>query len=80
MLSSPVLSETLIRTLATPPAFSHIRPPNAATALNPLESALTKNAPVTRLESADPKTKDLKSFRIRTYEKGGGRGPQALDI
>jgi hypothetical protein len=42
--------------------------------LTPLESALTKNEPVTPLESADPKTLDLKSFRIRTYEKRGGRG------
>jgi hypothetical protein len=31
-----------------------------------------KNAPVTRLESALPKIKDLKSFRINTYRKDGG--------
>src|SRR5882724_6757903 len=42
--------------------------------LIPLESALPKNAPVTRLESADPKSLDLKPFRIRTYRKGWGRG------
>ena len=42
--------------------------------LSPLESALPRNPPVTSLESALPKTKDLKSFRINTYEKGGGRG------
>ena len=34
--------------------------------LSPSESALTKNASITRLESALPKTQHLKSFRIRT--------------
>jgi hypothetical protein len=42
--------------------------------LSPLESADPKNAPVTLLQSALPNLKDLKSFRISTYEKGGGRG------
>jgi hypothetical protein len=39
-----------------------------------LESALPENAPVTRLESALPKTLDLKPFRIRTYKKWRGEG------
>ena len=34
--------------------------------LTSLQSALTQNAPVTPLQSADPKTRHLKSFRIRT--------------
>src|SRR5271165_3663378 len=42
--------------------------------LSPSESALTKNAPVTHLESADPKTRHLKSFRIRTYKIRRGEG------
>jgi hypothetical protein len=42
--------------------------------LTPLQSALPQNRRVTRLESADPKTRHLKSFRIRTYEKGWGEG------
>src|SRR5208282_914591 len=46
--------------------------------LTPLESALTKNTPITPLESADPKTLDLKSFRIRTYEKRRGEGGKLL--
>jgi hypothetical protein len=46
--------------------------------LTPLESALPKNAPVTPLQSADPKTKDLKSFRIRRSEKGWGEGGKLL--
>jgi hypothetical protein len=46
--------------------------------LSPLESTLPKNGRVTRLESADPKTLDLKSFRIRTYEKGRGEGGKRL--
>src|SRR5271156_5198514 len=32
--------------------------------LTPLQSALPKNAPITRLESALPNSLDLKSFRI----------------
>ena len=43
-----------------------------------MQSALAKNAPITLLESALTKTQDLKSFRIRTYEKGGGRGRKLL--
>jgi hypothetical protein len=39
-----------------------------------LESADPENAPVTRLESALPKSLDLKPFRIRTYENWRGRG------
>jgi hypothetical protein len=46
--------------------------------LTPLESALTENASVTPLESALPKWIDLKSFRIRTYEKRWGEGGKLL--
>ena len=42
--------------------------------LSPSESALTKNAPVTPLESALPKCLNLKSFRIRTYKIRRGEG------
>ena len=42
--------------------------------LTPLQSALTKNIPITRLEPADPKTRHLKSFRIRTSKKRRGEG------
>src|SRR2546425_7215253 len=37
----------------------------------PLESAVPKNAPATPLECALTQLQDLKSFRIRTYEKVG---------
>ncbi len=37
----------------------------------PLESAVPKNAPTTLLECALTQLQDLKSFRIRTYEKVG---------
>ncbi len=42
--------------------------------LSPLLSALPGFAPLTPLESALPKTQDLKSFRIRTYRKRRGEG------
>jgi hypothetical protein len=42
--------------------------------LSPLQCADPKNAPITRLECAVPKTQGLKSFRMRTYEKRWGRG------
>src|SRR3981081_491306 len=38
--------------------------------------ALPKNAPIGRVEAALPKSFDLKSFRIRTYEKRRGEGEQ----
>src|SRR5215468_10308015 len=47
---------------------------NRPTHLSPLEYALPKNRRVTPLECALTKTKDLKSFRIRTYEKTPGGG------
>ena len=47
-------------------------------ALNLLESALEKNAPVTPLGSALTKLLNLKSFRIRTYEKWRGEGTLLL--
>src|SRR5271163_5332293 len=46
--------------------------------VNLLESALPENAPVTRLESALPKSLDLKPFRIRTCEKWRGWGGKVL--
>jgi hypothetical protein len=42
--------------------------------LTPLQSALPKNALITRLESALPNSLDLKPFRIRTSEKRRGEG------
>src|SRR3989441_8214612 len=45
-----------------------------STHLRPLQSALTKNAPVTRLGFALSESLDLKSFRIRTYKNVGGWG------
>jgi len=39
--------------------------------LNPLESALPQNAPITLLESALTKTQHSKSFRMNTSEKAG---------
>src|SRR5271156_350560 len=42
--------------------------------LTPSESALPQSRRVTRLESALPKSLDLKSFRIRTYKKWRGEG------
>jgi hypothetical protein len=54
--------------------------PRAHSPLNPVESALPQNAPITRLESALPKSKRLKPFRIRTYEKTGGRGYSLLSV
>src|SRR5258708_1108884 len=71
MLSSFVLPQIVIRTLATRLRIFKVPAPSASPALKPLESALPQNGRVTRLESADPKTLDLKSFRIRTYKKGG---------
>jgi hypothetical protein len=57
---------------------SSIYPPNfgrlGSNPLTHLESALTKNSRVTALESADPKSLDLKSFRIRTYKNWRGEG------
>jgi hypothetical protein len=44
------------------------------TAPCPLESALTRNLPLTLLQSILTKTLDLKSFRINTYRNTGGRG------
>jgi hypothetical protein len=46
--------------------------------LTPSESALTKNAPVTLLESALTKCLNLKSFRIRTYKIRRGEGSKRL--
>jgi hypothetical protein len=53
---------------------SDVPPLHPATVLTSLESALTEKAPVTPLQSALPKSLDLKPFRIRTYEKRRGEG------
>src|SRR2546425_8863001 len=45
-----------------------------STHLRPLQSALTKNAPVTRLGFALSESLDLKSFTIRTYKNACGWG------
>src|SRR5271154_932832 len=52
--------------------------PTAPCSLTSLESALTKNRPITHLESALTNSLDLKSFRIRTYEKRRGEGCKRL--
>src|ERR1700747_2217989 len=49
-----------------------------AKTLNPLESALPQNAPITLLKSALPKSLDLNSFRIRTYKNRWGGGIEQL--
>jgi len=61
---------------------SDVPPFHPANVLTSLESALTENTPVTPLQSALPKTLDLKPFRIRTYEKrwGGGGYPRAPNL
>src|SRR5713226_7560327 len=46
--------------------------------LSPLVCADPKNAPITPLECAVPKTKDLKSFRMRSSEKTRGVGDKLL--
>src|SRR5713101_4392583 len=46
--------------------------------LSRLTSTLTKNASVSPLTSTLTKTKDLKSFNINTYKKGGGGGSYFL--
>src|SRR5271163_4819246 len=46
--------------------------------LTPSESALPRSRRVARLESALPKSLDLKSFRIRTCEKWRGEGGELL--
>jgi hypothetical protein len=58
--------------LGTPLGVSDFPPLNATPTVNPVESALPKNAPVTRSESADPNSLNLKSCRIRTYKKWWG--------
>jgi len=68
----------LPRKLKTSSRFSAFSP--LATHRSPLssiESTLAQNGPITLLESALPKTQDLKPFRICTYKKRG-RGEVAL--
>ena len=74
MLSCFVLSQIVIRTHGAHLGASDGLLLNTAPAVSPLKSALPQNAPVTPLQSADPKTLALNSFRIRTCKKGWGRG------
>src|SRR5271168_4221565 len=73
-LSSFSSSTELVNPTGLLPSFHEVLKVDRSNNLSPLESALTKNRRVTHLESALPKSLDLKSFRIRTYEKRGGRG------
>src|SRR5271154_4284118 len=74
-LFHPFSSSTeLVNPIGRPPSVSGVLKVDRTNRLSPLESALTKNTRVTRLESALPYSLDLKSFRIRTYEKRRGRG------
>src|ERR1700692_209011 len=77
------LSLVLSQTTFADPTFPRLAkwptplfiPKAANKSLSPLESALPKIQPITPLQSADPKTLHLKSFRIRRSQKGwGGRG------
>src|SRR5882724_2343770 len=52
--------------------LGHYVLPTTLCSLSPLESALPQTTPITPLQSADPKTLDLKSFRIRRSEKRWG--------
>src|SRR5450755_3472030 len=65
MVFSFVLYQVLIRTLGPSLGTPSVSPPTAALALTPVQSA-------------DPKTKHLKSFRIRRSEKTGGAGGKLL--
>ena len=74
MLPSFVLSQMVIRTSWTRLRSSDARTPRACKGLNPVESALPKNTPVTPVQSALPHSLDLKPFRIRTYRNRRGEG------
>ena len=93
MLSSPVYVASNLRRHTFRPATTADRnrpkqPPSVDPSfsplitrhspLSPLESAHPQNCRVTRLESALPKSLDLKSFRIRTYKKRRGEGGKLL--
>ncbi len=81
--SSPIfasISVTSVTSALNSPSFFPLNAastdslPAAKAPLTSLESALTQGLPVTPLECALTKNKDLKSFRIRTYRKTGGGG------
>src|ERR1700738_4770753 len=74
MLSLFVFPQLVIRTHRTWPVASQFLRPNSIPALTPVESADPQNALVTLLQSADPKTRHLKSFGIRTYKIRRGEG------
>ena len=78
MLPSFVLSQMVIRTSWTRLRSLDARTPRACKGLNPVESALPKNTPVTPVQSALPHSLDLKPFRIRTYGNRRGRGGDLL--
>ncbi len=74
-LFHPCFSSTvLVNPIGLLPSIAGVLKADRTNKLSPLESTLTKNPRVTRLESALPNSLDLKSFRIRTYEKRRGRG------
>ena len=73
-----MLLQSLIRTVRCHRWFSTGDSFSPSPAVNLLESALPRNERVTPVESALPKSLDLKSFRIRTYKKGGGEGTNLL--
>jgi hypothetical protein len=69
-----MLSNILIRTTAPLLDPPEVPQPNVIPTVTRLESALPNNTRVTPLQSALPNSLDLKSFRIRTCKKAGGRG------
>jgi hypothetical protein len=73
VLSYAILSQLLIRTTA-PLLSSSDAPQNTIPVVNPVESALPRNSPITPLRSSLPKNIELKAFRIRTCRKRVGRG------
>jgi hypothetical protein len=79
LLSAPAASRTFLRDDHGHSSASHHQRSNgmkdASRKITPLQSALAKNSFVTPLESALTNSLHFKSFRIRTYEKRGGRGP-----
>src|SRR5712692_69565 len=78
-LWTPVESTGLLKPGMVVPS-KHRESRDLSFGLSPLTSTLTKFASATPLTSTLTKTKDLKSFNINTYKKGGGgdrflRGP-----
>jgi len=61
-LANPIFPQTGLTSRPASPAPNRV---------SPLECTLTKNAPASPLQSTLTKSLDLKSFRFRTYKKGG---------